>query len=65
MDAVRRFGGVMTLDDLKNHTSTMDDPISVTYGGYRLWEMPPNCQGIVALMALNIVETYNLKGKDN
>ncbi len=60
--AVGRFGGCLTLEDLRNHSSTYKDPIHTDYKGVRLWEIPPNGQGIVALMALNILEGEDLKG---
>jgi gamma-glutamyltranspeptidase / glutathione hydrolase len=53
-------GGCMSLDDLAAHTSTWETPISTTYGGLRLWECPPNGQGIAALMALNLLEGFDL-----
>ena len=62
VDAVAAFGGVMTTDDLLNHVTTLDQPISVDYKGVRVWEIPPNGQGIVALMALNLLEKFDLKG---
>ena len=62
VDVVQKFGGVMTLDDLKNHCSTYNEQISTVYKGCRVWEIPPNGQGIVALMALNILQPYDLKG---
>ena len=51
----------MVADDLRTHTSTLDTPISVDYKGLRLWECPPNGQGVVALLTLNILEPYDLK----
>ena len=54
----------MTPQDLANHRSTMDDPIFVDYRGHRVWEMPPNGQGLTALIALNILEGFNLRGMD-
>jgi gamma-glutamyltransferase 2. Threonine peptidase. MEROPS family T03 len=55
-----RDGGVLTLEDLAAHRSTWETPISVTYRGYTVYECPPNGQGITALMALNILEGFDL-----
>jgi gamma-glutamyltranspeptidase/glutathione hydrolase len=52
---VQAMGGVLTIDDLKAHHSTWDEPISTTYRGVRVWECPPNGQGIAALQVLNII----------
>jgi gamma-glutamyltranspeptidase/glutathione hydrolase len=57
---VQRAGGVMTEADLAAHTSTWEEPISVDYRGYRVWECPPNGQGLTALLALNILEGFDL-----
>lgn len=57
---IQKAGGCMTIEDLAAHTSTWDTPISATYGGLRLWECPPNGQGIAALLALNILEGFDL-----
>ena len=51
------------MEDFANHTSTYEDPISTVYRGIEVWEIPPNGQGIIALMALNILEGFNLKGE--
>ena len=53
--AVQASGGVLTTEDLASHRSTWDKPIHTDYRGVRLWECPPNGQGIVALLALNIL----------
>jgi len=59
-DTIQQAGGCMTADDLAAHTSTWETPVSTTYGPFRLWECPPNGQGITALMALNILEGFDL-----
>jgi gamma-glutamyltranspeptidase/glutathione hydrolase len=64
VEAVRQAGGVMSVDDLTAHESTWVDPISTTYRGMRVWECPPNGQGITALIALNLLEGFELKGQD-
>ena len=56
------LNGFITLDDLKKNTPTWVTPISVPFQGYRVWELPPNNQGIAALEMLRILETYDLKG---
>ena len=45
VETIQKQGGVMTLEDLKNHETTFDEPIFVDYKGYKVWEMPPNGQG--------------------
>ena len=62
--AVRKHGGVMTEEDLAAHVSTWDEPISTTYRGYRVWECPPNGQGLAALIALNVLEGFDLAALD-
>ena len=62
--AVLSEGGVMTAEDLAAHESTWVDPISTTYRGLRVWECPPNGQGITGLLALNLLEGFELKGQD-
>jgi gamma-glutamyltranspeptidase/glutathione hydrolase len=57
---VQQAGGCLTVDDLAAHVSTWDEPVSTPSGGLRLWECPPNGQGITALLALNILEGFSL-----
>jgi gamma-glutamyltranspeptidase/glutathione hydrolase len=57
---IQDAGGCMSLDDLASHRSTWEKPISVTYRGLRVYECPPNGQGIAALIALNILEGFDL-----
>jgi gamma-glutamyltranspeptidase/glutathione hydrolase len=63
-DTVQRAGGCLTIADLAAHRSTWDEPISVEYRGLRVWECPPNGQGITALLALNILEGFELSKLD-
>jgi gamma-glutamyltranspeptidase/glutathione hydrolase len=55
------LGGFITLDDLKRNAPTWVTPISVPFHGYRVWELPPNNQGVAALEMLRILEPYDLK----
>ena len=55
------LGGFITLDDLKKNKPKWVTPISVPFRGYRVWELPPNNQGIAALEMLRILEPYDLK----
>lgn len=57
---VQAAGGLLNESDLAAHQSSWDEPISTAYKGYRLWECPPNGQGLAALLALNIVEQFEL-----
>jgi gamma-glutamyltranspeptidase/glutathione hydrolase len=60
VSVIKEAGGCMSTDDLASHVSTWDEPISVTYRGLRVYECPPNGQGITALIALNILEGFDL-----
>lgn len=53
-------GGWLTQEDLASHQAEWVQPISTKYHKVEVWEIPPNTQGIAALMALNIVEGFNL-----
>ncbi|MFZ2095095.1 MAG: gamma-glutamyltransferase [Anaerolineales bacterium] len=57
---VQQAGGCLSMDDLAAHTSTWEQPISTTYRGLRVWECPPNGQGLAALIALNLLEGFDL-----
>lgn len=56
-----QLGGYLTLDDLREHRPEWVDPISVSFKGYRVWELPPNNQGVAALEMLRLVEPYDLR----
>ena len=53
-------GGTMTAADLAGFNGEWVDPISTTYRGWTVYELPPNGQGIAALEMLNIMETFPL-----
>jgi gamma-glutamyltranspeptidase/glutathione hydrolase len=63
-DTVQAHGGVMTVEDLAAHESSWVEPISTTYRGVRVWECPPNGQGLAALIALNLLEGFDLDGME-
>lgn len=65
-EAIDRFaratGGLLRADDLARHRSEWVTPISMQYRGYTVHEIPPNGQGIAALMALGILDHIDLNG---
>src|SRR5664280_343958 len=63
----KRVGGFFAMDDFARHTSEWQEPISTTYRGVTVWELPPNGQRLAALEMLNILERFDLKalGRDN
>ncbi len=58
---MKKHGGYLSYDDLAAHRSEWVEPVSTSYRGYELWELPPNGQGIAALQMLNILEPFDLK----
>ena len=61
VSVINEAGGCLSAEDLATHTSTWEQPISVTYRGLRVYECPPNGQGITALIALNILEGFDVR----
>ena len=61
----RKYDGLFRYEDLAVHKAVWVNPISVNYRGYDICEIPPNGQGITALMALNILKEFSLKGHDD
>jgi len=57
-----REGGLFTLEDLAEHRGEWVEPLSVSYHGYRIFEMPPNTQGVTALQMLKLAEGFDLDG---
>ncbi len=60
---VQQHGGFLAYEDLASHHSDWVEPVSIDYRGYRLWELPPNGQGVAALQLLQILKGYDLKSK--
>ena len=58
---MQRRGGLIRMDDLAAHHADWVEPLSTTYRGYQVNELPPNTQGIVPLEMLNILEGYDVK----
>ena len=61
---VSPLGSLLTQDDLAGHTSTWVEPISTEFAGQRIHEIPPNGQGLTALIALNILSHFGLGRHD-
>jgi gamma-glutamyltranspeptidase/glutathione hydrolase len=57
----KKHGAAMRASDLAAHKSDWVEPLSMDYRGYTLHEIPPNGQGIVALMALGMLEHFDLR----
>ncbi|MGB0845032.1 MAG: gamma-glutamyltransferase family protein, partial [Alphaproteobacteria bacterium] len=53
--SLNAIGGLHTLDDFESFESQFVTPISLDYKGLKIWECPPNGQGVIALMILNIL----------
>src|SRR5215469_6935327 len=59
----KAHGGAHRLDDFASHTCDWVVPIAVDYRGYTVHEIPPNGQGIAALIALGILEHFDLSAR--
>ena len=57
---LKEKGSTMTAADLEEYQPDWVDPISTTYRGWTVYELPPNTQGIAALMMLNMMEQHPL-----
>ena len=56
VEAVRSRGGFLSMSDLESFEPEFVDPVSTTYNGVEVYELPPNNQGLITLEALNIAE---------
>ena len=61
---LQAHGSLMTADDLAAFAPQAVEPVSTDYRGYDIYECPPNGQGIIALLILNILEGFDLAGLD-
>ena len=62
---MKKNGGILTLNDFKNHTADLVEPISVKYRNYTAYNFPPNTQGFASLEILNILNNFDLKAVGN
>lgn len=59
-----KYDGYLRKEDLASFAPEWVEPISASYRGYDVWEMPPNGQGLIALMTLNILNGIDFTIKD-
>jgi gamma-glutamyltranspeptidase / glutathione hydrolase len=57
----RAHGGFLSMQDFASHKSEWVEPISTIYRGHTLFELPPNGQGLTALLLLNLLEGIDLR----
>ena len=63
-ETVQAAGGLLRAEDLGRHEGNVVEPISTNYRGLDVVELPPNGQGLTALVLLNILEQFDPKGLD-
>ncbi|MGM0410134.1 MAG: gamma-glutamyltransferase family protein, partial [Bacillota bacterium] len=61
----KKYDGYLSKEDLANFEVEWVDPIKVNYKGYDVWEIPPNGQGLSALMALGILKEYDFNERES
>ena len=52
--------GLFSLDDFANHETEVAEPVSIDYRGYTVFEQPPVSQGIIVLLALNVLKQFDV-----
>jgi gamma-glutamyltranspeptidase/glutathione hydrolase len=58
---MRDADGYLRYEDMSEHRSEWVEPVSISYRGYEVWELPPNGQGIAALQMLQILQGYDIR----
>ncbi|HWK23007.1 MAG TPA: gamma-glutamyltransferase [Ureibacillus sp.] len=64
IEDLQNYGGILTLEDFKQHTSDWVEPISVKYRDFTAYNLPPNTQGMASLSILNILNHLDLEQID-
>jgi len=59
-DYLQQNGGLLIADDFADHRGNWVEPVTGTYRGYTICQVPPNSQGFTGIMALNILENFRL-----
>ena len=59
IESLQEKGSLLTVDDFASHQGDWTEPIHTTYRGYTMYQVPPNSQGFVGLMALNLLEDFD------
>lgn len=62
VQSARQQGGLFTVEDFASHQTEDLEPVAVEYRGYTVFEQPPVSQGIIVLLALNILREFDLRG---
>ena len=60
----KKHNGYLSKEDLASFVPQWVNPISICYRGYDVWQIPPNGQGLVALMALNILKEFQFDNRE-
>lgn len=60
----KEYGGFITKKDLEKFSPEWVSPLKVDYRGFDVWELPPNGQGMIALIALNILKGFEFHAKN-
>ncbi|WP_046176443.1 gamma-glutamyltransferase family protein [Domibacillus indicus] len=61
---IQSSGGFLAEEDLARYQPEWVDPVSIRYRDYEVWELPPNGQGMIALMALNMLNGLSFSAKE-